>query len=160
MFDNLTPQEKHTVKTVGVIGIAALGVWGIYKLMNKDDDSGNNLPDASGASSASGQTTTPVAPTVPNSEIWNVNTPLCYKSPYTRMVKVLQSGINEIAKSVKEPTIKVDGKFGPGTLKKVHSYFNAECVNLYRLTARLNTIRAAKAGNADNGNTGGSGGSW
>lgn len=155
MFENLSPQEKKTLKIGGAIigvGLLALAIKNIADsrsgLPENDPNSvpGLPLPDGSG---------TNTSPTPP-AELWNINTPLCYKSPYTRMVKVLQTGINTIAKKVGEKTIKVDGKFGPDTLKKVHSYFNSECVNLDRLNTRLQTLRAQ-----DNSDTwSGSGGTW
>ena len=142
MFKNLKPEDKKALKIAGAIAAVGLLAFGIKKLIDnnpelpEDPNAGSYAPGLPSPSD-SGTTNNPTVVQAPPAERWNVNTALCYKSPYTRMVKVLQSAINQIAVKYKHYTIDVDGKFGNDTLKKVRAYFGTDCVNLDTVMKRL-----------------------
>ena len=134
MFSKLDSTEKKMVTGLFIAG----AVFGIGYLIKQSIDAGNipdtpQEPQGPQQPQLPGPQQPPVIPRVilPQKLQYNENVNLCYKGPYIKMNKTLQSIINEIASRNKHKLITVDGIFGIDTLKRVRAYFGGnECVTL------------------------------
>lgn len=131
----LQPQEKKIIGAIAVLGLIGGATYLILDIYKKGKKAKNEVKDTITDIITAGTqiqlppvgipTETPVV-ALPIPLQYDVNTPLFYKSGYTKMIKTLQSIINNISARNRYPLIAVDGQFGMQTLTKVKAYFGGK----------------------------------
>jgi hypothetical protein len=151
----LQPAEKKIIGAIAILGLIGGAGYLIaeqLKKSKKPKDGGftDGLPPAETqiitTPPANVETETPVV-ALPIPLQYNVNTPLFYKSGYTKMIKTLQSIINNISARNGYPLIAVDGIFGMQTLTKVRAYFGGKDNVTLKKAFEFDALDKKKRGN-------------
>jgi hypothetical protein len=129
----LQPAEKKIIGAIAILGLIGGVGYLIAEQIKKNQDSGGgpvkpppNTQIITELPPAVNEPTKKPVVALPIPLQYNENTPLFYKSGYTKMIKTLQSIINNISARNNYPLIAVDGVFGMQTLTKVRAYFGGQ----------------------------------